>query len=147
MNTGQQAIADKAYMAGLLHDIGKLYILKAMERISQILDLKSVLEKELLLQVFSEMHVELGCRVMEHWNLPPVYRDIVAHHHSEHYDSSNILLAIVRMVNLNSRNFNLNLYPTLTNKAEDAHTETSPLYMDDSVWTKMEEAMTGSMTH
>jgi putative nucleotidyltransferase with HDIG domain len=147
LSTGQQDIADKAYMAGLLHDIGKLYILKAMERISQMLDLKTVLEKELLQQVFSEMHVELGTRVMEHWNLPPVYRDVVACHHAEHYDTSNILLAIVRMVNFNSRSLQLDQYPTLTHQAENAHSEANPLYMDDSVWTKMKEAMTGSLTH
>jgi putative nucleotidyltransferase with HDIG domain len=147
IHTGQQEIADKAYMAGLLHDIGKLYILKAMERISQILDFKNVLERDLLLQVFSEMHVELGCRVMEHWNLPPVYCDIVARHHSEHSDSSDILLAIVRMVNRNSKNFHLDKYPTLTDQTEDALPETSPLYLDDSTWAKVEEAMASSLTH
>lgn len=147
MNTGQQAIADRAYMAGLLHDIGKLYILKAMERVSQILDFKAVLERELLLQVFSEMHVELGCRVMEHWNLPTVYRDIVAQHHAEQYDSNDLLLSIVRMVNLNSRNFHMDLYPTLTRHVEESHPEKSALYMDDAAWAKMEEAMTCSLTH
>lgn len=146
MSTGQQAIAEQAYMAGLLHDIGKLYILKAMENIGQIMDLKIVLEKDFLLRVFSELHVELGCRVMEHWNLPPVYRDVVAYHHSEHFDSGNILLAIVRMVNFNSRNFHANRFPTL-NQIEDIHPDTSPLYMDDTVWRKMEEVMTGSLSH
>lgn len=147
MNTGQQAIADKAYMAGLLHDIGKLYILKAMERVGQILDLRAALERELLAQIFSEMHVELGCRVMDHWNIPPVYRDIAANHHAELYDHSNILLTIVRLVNFNSRNFHLNQYPTLTRQTDAGQPETSPLYMDDSVWTKLEEAMTSAMTH
>jgi hypothetical protein len=83
---------------------------------------------------------------MEHWNLPPVYRDIVAYHHLEHYDSRNILLAIVRMVNFNSRQLHVNHYPTLS-QAEDIQQDSNPLYVDDTVMKKMEEAMTGSLSH
>lgn len=145
MNTGQQSIADQAYMAGLLHDIGKLYLLKAMERIIQKRELSIVIEKDLLLNVFSEMHVEFGCRLMDHWFLPGIYRNVVAHHHAETFDSGDMLLAIVRMVNTNSRNFHLSLYPTL-NRTRHTLSDDVPLYMDDSAWAKMEAAMTGSLT-
>ena len=141
LNTGQQNLADQAYMAGLLHDIGKLYLLKALERIIQNRELAINLEKELLLDVFSEMHVEFGCRLMDHWNLPDIYRTVVAEHHSEQYDTGNLLLTIVRMVNFNSRNFHLNVYPTKSS-TKDA----SPLYMDESAWIKMEAVMTGSLS-
>ncbi len=146
LSTGQHAVADKAYLAGLLHDIGKLYILKAMDHISQTMDVKHALERSLLQEIFSEMHVDLGCRVMDHWNLPSVYRDVAAYHHAEQCDSRNILLTIVRMVNFNSRNFHLNIYPTLGETGGD-HAETSPLFMDDVSWTKMEDAMTASLIH
>jgi HD-like signal output (HDOD) protein len=144
MHTGQQHIADQAYMAGLLHDIGKLYLLKALERIIRNRELPIELEKGLLQNIFTEMHVEFGCRLMDQWNLPHIYRDIVAHHHDEHFDSSNILLAIVRMVNFNSRNFNLSLYPTQIGIKETLPV-TSSLYMDESAWTKIEAVMTGSI--
>jgi putative nucleotidyltransferase with HDIG domain len=145
MHTGQQDLADQAYMAGLLHDIGKLYLLKALERIIYNRELAIVFERELLLNIFSEMHVEFGCRLMDHWNLPEIYRDIVANHHAEQFDTGNMLLAIVSMVNLNSRNFHLSLYPTLKSAHENAP-DVSPLYMDETAWTKMEAAMTGSLT-
>lgn len=145
ISTGQHNIADQAYMAGLLHDIGKLYLLKAMERIIQNRELAIVIERDLLLNVFSEMHVEFGCRLMDHWFLPGIYRNVVAQHHAETFDSGDILLAIVRMVNINSRNYHLSLYPT-QNSAKGMQTDASPLYMDEAALIKMEAAMTGSLT-
>jgi putative nucleotidyltransferase with HDIG domain len=143
LRTGHPDLADQAYMAGLLHDIGKLYILKALERISQDKESGIVLNRELILGVFTEMHVELGCRLMDHWNIPPVYRAIVANHHSEHVDSDDILLAIVRLVNFNSRmlNMSLNSRAILT---EDVYQEINTLRMDESVWAKLEESMIGA---
>jgi HD-like signal output (HDOD) protein len=144
LHTGQQNIADQAYMAGLLHDIGKLYLLKALERIVQRGELPIVLENGLLHDIFSEMHVEFGCRLMDYWNLPRIYRDVVAHHHDEHFDSGNILLAIVRMVNFNSRKLNLSHYPTLST-VKETPSDTSPLYVDETTWSQIETVMTGSL--
>jgi putative nucleotidyltransferase with HDIG domain len=110
--TGHQSFADHAYMAGLLHDIGKLYLVKAVENISNDGQLGFVLDRDVLHGVFSEMHVEFGCRIMDHWNIPGIYRNIVANHHAEVLDPDDFLLAIVRLVNSSSRQFNVNLYPT-----------------------------------
>ena len=142
-STGQQNLADQAYMAGLLHDIGKLYLLKAMERIMQIGQLTITLERKLLQDVFSEMHVDFGCRLMQHWNLPGIYRTIVAEHHAEEFDTGNLLLAIVRMVNHNSRTFKLSPFAS-QNESKELLPITSPLYMDESAWSKTEAVMTGS---
>lgn len=141
--TGHKSLADQAYMAGLLHDIGKLYILKAMEQISQNNESGIVLERELILGVFSEMHVELGCRLMDHWNIPPLYRAIVADHHSEQVDSEDTLLAIVRLVNFNSRKLHLSL-SSATIQKEDFLPESTALQMDDSDWAELEKSMSGA---
>ena len=143
LKTGHKGLAAQAYMAGLLHDIGKLYILKAMERISQDMETGVVLERELILGVFTEMHVELGCRLMDHWNIPPVYRAIVADHHSEHVDSQDTLLAMVRLVNLNSRRLHLSLHPAVS-LSEAVLPECNALRMDESVWANLEQTMIGA---
>lgn len=114
--SGHQRLADLAYMAGLLHDIGKLYLLKAMESVSHAPSCNIRLERELLVHVFAELHVEFGCRVMEQFNIPILYEQIVAHHHdhSQHHDIIvNTLAGIVRIVNESSRRFQLDLYPTI----------------------------------
>lgn len=143
MITGHNSLADQAYMAGLLHDIGKLYILKAMEQLGQDKETGIVLAKGLILEVFSEMHVELGCRLMDHWNIPPVYRAIVADHHSERFDPQDKLLAIVRLVNFSSRRLHLSLNPRII-QAADFLPEINALQMDESMWPELERTMIGA---
>lgn len=143
LKTGHQNISDQAYMAGLLHDIGKLYILKALERISKDSGNNIVLERGLLLDVFSEMHVEMGCRLMDYWNIPSVYRAIVANHHTESFDQNDILLAIVRLVNVNSRGFNLSLHPHVS-RSEAILPEEHLLKLDDCYQERLQEVMISS---
>jgi HD-like signal output (HDOD) protein len=108
-NTGHEIIMDHAYLAGLLHDIGNLYLLKAIERL--VLDKVAgvSLERSFVKDVFAEMHVEQGCRIMEHWNIPAIYSSVVARHHLEICDPVDSLLIIARLVNAVSRNIHLSL--------------------------------------
>lgn len=98
-SAGYPQYADQAYMGGLLHDVGKLYLLKSLERLNELGVAQAALEEDLLLEIFEELHVEQGCRLMEHWNMPKVYYDVVANHHDDNFDTSDIVLTVVRLVN------------------------------------------------
>jgi HD-like signal output (HDOD) protein len=98
-NTGHAQQADRAYMAGLLHDVGKLYLLKALERLNKLGVAQAALEQETLLEIFSDLHVEQGSQIMQHWNMPKLFHDVVAKHHDARFDTEDILLVIVRLVN------------------------------------------------
>jgi HD-like signal output (HDOD) protein len=96
---GYPQVADHAYMAGLLHDVGKLYLLKALERLNKVGVAQAALEPDLLMEIFEELHVEQGCRLMEYWNMPRVYYNAVANHHDVNFDTADIALTVVRTVN------------------------------------------------
>lgn len=102
-SAGYPQYADQAYLAGLLHDVGKLYLLKALERLNSMGVAQAALEEELLLEIFAELHVEQGCRLMQHWNMPEIYHNVVARHHDDEFDSTDTILTLVRLVNKASK--------------------------------------------
>ena len=144
LGTRHKALAERAYLAGLLHDIGKLYLLKAMEHISMNPETRFELDQETLLEVFSDMHVEQGCRTMEHWNIPVIFGSVVANHHTEQFDPQDTLLAIVRLVNFYSVRYNLNLYPRSI-QPDDAAAEISALGVSEADLAKLKADMSGSL--
>lgn len=97
---GMRGMADETYLAALLHDIGKLYLLKSIEKLVAAKVINSLFDDELILEVFEAMHVEQGFRMMQHWNFPVVYCDAIRDHHAEEWDNVNKMLAIVRFVNI-----------------------------------------------
>jgi putative nucleotidyltransferase with HDIG domain len=145
VSSGHRELADQAYLAGLLHDIGKLYLLKAMERIWLAQEIELDLDLETLLDVFSDMHVEQGVRIMNHWDIPPLYCAIVAQHHADVFDAADTLLAIVRLVNFNSMQYNLNLYPRLV-QPSDANSEIMALHIDENALLTLEADMQAACT-
>jgi HD-like signal output (HDOD) protein len=99
-NCGMRGIADEIYLAALLHDVGKLYLLKAVERLTKAGVISSMFDDELIMEIFEVMHVEQGYRLMQHWNFPSMYCDVIRDHHLEEWDPVNKMRAIVRFVTL-----------------------------------------------
>ncbi|QOX79104.1 HDOD domain-containing protein [Trichlorobacter lovleyi] len=108
-NCGMRGIADEIYLAALLHDVGKLYLLKAIERLVKAGVISSMFDDDLIMEIFDAMHVEQGYRLMQHWNFPSMYCDVIRDHHLEEWDPVNKMLAIVRFVNLTCHRVGLGL--------------------------------------
>lgn len=108
-NCGMRGIADEIYLAALLHDVGKLYLLKAIERLNKAGVISSMFDDDLINEIFDAMHVEQGYRLMQHWNFPAMYCDVIRDHHNEQWDPVNKMLAIVRFVNLTCHRVGLGL--------------------------------------
>ena len=107
---GESALADQAYLSGLLHDVGKLYLLKALEKLSESGLAQAAMEEDLLQELFDELHVEQGSRLMEHWRLPRQYCNVVALHHEDDWDRDDVVMTIVRMVNAACRRKGMSLH-------------------------------------
>ena len=96
---GLRRMAEQAYLAGLLHDIGKLYLLKVLEKLTITGVACSALEEQTLREVFIELHVEEGTKLVKHWNIPEIYTTVVENHHAPQCGAENLVLIIVRLVN------------------------------------------------
>ena len=107
--TGYKELAQEGLLAGLLHDIGQLFLLKILEDVHAS-EPQISLSKPVILEVFQHMHVEQGTILMQHWNIPELYSEIVRQHHDEIYDTSNTLLLLVRLVDMACRKVGIGLH-------------------------------------
>lgn len=69
------AVADYAFLCGLLHDVGAAAIVLALA------DVGRGVAPEALAGVLSDLHEEAGLLLLEAWDLPDQLRDAVAGHH------------------------------------------------------------------
>lgn len=95
------ASPDKAYMAGLLHDVGKLVLAHYAE--DKFLDIIHQVEKnhvpfdEAEQQVLGFSHAELGAEVLRMWGQPRDIVKAVQFHHHPQLSENNLLGGIVHL--------------------------------------------------
>ena len=107
--TGYKELAQEGLLAGLLHDIGQLLLLKVLEDV-QASEPELILSKPVIVDVLQHMHVEQGTMLMQHWNIPELYVEIVRQHHAETYDTTNTLLLMVRLVDMACKKMGIGLH-------------------------------------
>jgi HD-like signal output (HDOD) protein len=107
--SGYTQLASQAFVAGLLHDIGKLFLLTVMESIRE----KKVYEfnptKEFVTEIMDSLHTEQGWLLIQDWNLPEAYCLVARDHHAEVFDNRNTLLLLVRMADLTCNKMGIGL--------------------------------------
>ena len=94
---GLHSLAHEAFFAGLLHDVGMLFILTAIDELKHTNELKVQASNALLVEAMNSLHTNHGYALMSHWNLPPKYSKIARDHHQEDFDPNNLLLVLVRL--------------------------------------------------
>jgi putative nucleotidyltransferase with HDIG domain len=90
---------DTCYTAGLLHDIGRLALLRALpDKYAQILDMDIEDEAEVLLRekaAFEVDHCAAGEWILAQWDFPVELREVASMHHRKPGPGSSGLLPIV----------------------------------------------------
>ena len=84
--TGNRALAEECFAAGLLHDVGKVILLA--EKTSEYSNLQKMRETDtrsieaLEIETLGYSHAQLGAYLMSVWGLPtPLVRAVAFHHH------------------------------------------------------------------
>lgn len=87
----------EAFMAGLLHDIGYLFLLTVIDKLIIAGEVPEDFSKELVMELILSMHAQKGYELLKNWNLPEMYCVIARDHHKYEFEASNIILSIVRL--------------------------------------------------
>lgn len=92
-----RAMEDEVFIAGLIHDIGELFLIRVLDDMlvagEKDLDLSGALIEELL----DAAHNDTGYRLIAAWNLPELYQAVARDHHAPEFDASNLPLVMVRL--------------------------------------------------
>lgn len=119
---------DEVFICGLLHDIGKIMLLRSdVETYSKILDQKT--EAEMLnweRETFGYDHAQIGSLVAQGWRLPDdVCQSILNHHNASHTIQPNFITHLINIANLVA---NYNGYGLrLGEESELLNSESTPL--------------------
>ena len=89
--------AEEAFLAGLLHDVGELVLLKILDAHASDADTPPLTDA-LINEALEALHPELGHRLMTSWELPGIYADVARNHHQSTMGEPDALQAIVRLV-------------------------------------------------
>jgi len=90
----------EAFIAGLLHDVGKLFLITTIDAIKASGRITSSPSPELIGELMDSMHTRYGHSLLKNWNLPEPYCEVALKHHDKEYDDDDILLLLVRLGNL-----------------------------------------------
>jgi putative nucleotidyltransferase with HDIG domain len=90
---------NEAFFAGLLHDIGKAFLLMAIADLKKNGQLGETIPQSFIEEVLETQHQSIGAQLLKTWNLPEIYCTVAEHHHDENMDGQDIVLIMVSLAN------------------------------------------------
>ena len=98
--TGHAGMAQAAFLAGLLHDVGNLLILMVLEDIEMKAGTNRQFSASLINDILNSLHCECGYMLMQRWNLPEIYCNAARDHHLQALDARDDLIMVVRLMDM-----------------------------------------------
>ena len=91
---------DRAFLAGMFHDMGKSLALRSLASLIIEGKVPSGLPPSVVEAVLERVHVDIGCKVHELWGLPSHLKDICQRHHDAEVpgDAESMEIHLLRMV-------------------------------------------------
>ena len=98
-----------AYVGGLLHDVGKLLLVRVIDDIFSGPDAPGSLTPNLVRDILDAAHTSRGGDLAEAWGLPADYAEVIRGHHLEDLSHAGTLLNLVSLANKACRQVGLGL--------------------------------------
>ncbi len=96
---GFEDLIQEVFFASLMHDIGKLFLITLIEKIKASKEIPFVPSTSIIHEIIDSQHAIQGYNLLKNWNIPDQYCQVIKEHHDEKFDSGNIPLIILRLVN------------------------------------------------
>jgi len=116
--SGFRSLLHEAFFAGLLHDIGKLFILTVLEDLKRADKIRLQPSPALLNEVLDTLHCQYGRALMRKWNLPEHYCNVAGSHHDEEFDPRDYHQLMVRVADQACNKLEIGLNPGRTTMLE-----------------------------
>ena len=92
-------IESEAFVGGLLHDVGKLVVLRAIDEIKGKKDNLRDLSAPLIDEILETAHSKIGYRFLRQGDIPEIYCEVARDHHEQDFDPTKIPLVCIRLAN------------------------------------------------
>jgi len=96
---GFEEATQEAFFASLMHDIGKLFLITVIEKIKSSKEAAFIPSKSVINEIINGQHALQGYNLLKKWNIPDQYCQVAKEHHDKKFDTTNIPLIILRLVN------------------------------------------------
>ncbi len=100
-----------AFLGGLLHDIGKIVVLRTVAEIKRQNPGRKLSQTSLFL-LFDSLHCKIGEGLFEAWKLPAVIRDVVRDHHARDLSTQPQHVVVVAFADQMAARLGMSLAPT-----------------------------------
>jgi HD-like signal output (HDOD) protein len=99
LHLDMEEVVSKSFISGLLHDMGSLCLLTALEKVKTENKIEHYPSEFILKEVIERFHTDQGYNLLKCWNLPKEFYTVARDHHAEEFDHTNLLLSLIRLIN------------------------------------------------
>jgi HD-like signal output (HDOD) protein len=97
--TGHPSMVHSAFFAGLLHDIGKAFMLIAVGDLYAEKKFPEGVVPSQFEKAIDDAHAAIGARLLTQWDIPAMYADVSRRHHDIFFAAEDYLITVVSLAN------------------------------------------------
>ncbi len=96
---GYRDLEQTAFVGGLMHDVGKLLLIKVVDDIFSAPEAPGGLTDRLVREILDSAHTTRGYELAQGWGLPEEYGHVIRDHHQEDLSMGGTLINLVSLAN------------------------------------------------